>query len=127
MAHRPVETYSIRQSSYHNGYIRTLPESSWEVVAAHKVEEEDDTAVAATGSSNSSSCVGGDVLPCTYLDLATNVHLHGTEQRMRQGFPVHNSLRWKKDVHFHDSLRLPPGSANKGIVAVFEGTEIARC
>ena len=111
MAHRPEETTSIRQSNYHAGYIRTSPDSSWDVVAHNN---------AAAADSNN------NVLPCTYLDLATNIHLPGTEQRMKHGFPVHNSLRWNKEVHFHESLRLPSGMvvSEKGIVVGFEGTKV---
>ena len=118
MAHRQVETNSIHQSNFHTGYIRTSPESSWEIVAHNSNHDANDPTTATDN---------GDVLPCTYLDLATHIHLHGSEQRMKQGFPVFKSLRWNKDVHFHDSLRLPSGgsaASEKGIVVVFEGTII---
>ena len=113
MAHRPEETHSIRQSNYHAGYIRTSPESSWEVVAHNN-----------NNNNNNDVVADSTIVPCTYLDLATNIQLPGTEQRMKHGFPVHNSLRWNKDHHFHESLRLPAGmeASTQGIVVGFEGT-----
>ena len=131
MAHRPIETTSVRQSNYHAGYIRTSPESSWEVVA-HNNNNNNNTeniaAETATATMNNNEDV---VLPCTYLDLATNLNLPGKEQRMRQGFPVHNSLRWNREVPFHGRFRLPSvgggaggtmTASEKGIVVGFEGT-----
>ena len=119
MAHRQVETTSIHSSSYHTGWIRDSSDddSPWEVVAHSNNSNE-----------NPDSEEGGErVLPCTYLDLATHINMHGAAERLKK-YP-HNKgyFRWNKDVHFHEYLRLPSSptaggdNSEKGILVLFEG------
>ncbi|CAB9529078.1 expressed unknown protein [Seminavis robusta] len=96
MAHRQVETTSVHSSAYHSGWIRISEEGPWEVVAHNN-----------NGTEN--------VLPCTYLDLATQINMQKSSERSKK-YP-RSLLRWNKDWHFNENLNLPP---EKGILVLFE-------
>lgn len=104
MAHRQVETSSVHSSTYHTGWIRISEDSPWQVVA-HSNENQD--------------AEGENVLPCTYLDLATQIHMQ------RSGLKKYpKSFRWNKDLNFHENLRIPVDggtSSDKGLLLLFEG------
>ena len=99
MAHRQVETTSIHNSTYHTGWIRIAPDEAWQVVA-HNAE----------GDSKE------NVLACTYLDLATHIHMHRSSQQNRK-YP--RTFRWNRDVNFHDNLKVPDDG--EGVLVLFEG------
>ena len=111
MAHRPVETTSVHSSTYHTGWIRISQDSPWQVVA-HSSNE---------NNTNDPDAQGENVLPCTYLDLATQIHMQRSDRLGK--YP--KSFRWNKDINFHENLRLPAGgggsSLEKGVLVLFEG------
>lgn len=102
MAHRQAETTSVHNSTYHTGWIRISPDSPWQVVA-HSADANSE---------------GENVLPCTYLDLATQIHMQRGDRLKK--YP--KSFRWNKDVNFNESLRLPAEgvASKKGILVLFE-------
>jgi Farnesoic acid 0-methyl transferase len=106
MAHRQVETTSIHSSTYHTGWIRISPDSPWEIVAHNN-----------SGNDASAIAVGETVLPCTYLDLATQMHMQSSATKR-------SLIRWNRNVHFHENLKLHVPSSEKGILVLFEGRKI---
>lgn len=127
MAHRQIETTSIHSSTYHTGWIRISLDSSspWQVVAHSGHNSNNDAGnnnPETTTPAAASSQEGENVLPCTYLDLATQIHMHGTERLKK--YP--KQFRWIKDVNFHETLRLPTtttdgGASERGMLVLFEG------
>jgi hypothetical protein len=111
MAHRQVETTSIHSSTYHTGWIRISPDSPWEIVAHNSSSNNNDA---------SDIAVGETVLPCTYLDLATQINMQSSSTKHSRA----PSIRWNRNVHFHENLILHAASSEKGILVLFEGKQI---